>query len=326
LDIEILRRVVSDSAAMGYMVLSVSGGEPLLYPALGDLLQAAHQAGMATTVTTNGMLLDHRQLEVLKADCDLIAISLDGVPDSHNYMRNSPRAFDDMRLKLEGVRQSGIPFGFIFTLTFHNVHELEWVAQFAVEQGAKLLQIHPLEPVGRAKQTLTESVPDGDENAAAAFESVRIKELYRDVMQVQVDLATIPALIDHPTRVFVRDADLCGEQTVANVIAPLVIETSGIVSPLQYGFPRSWSWGNVHDESLRDLAARWLAKDYPVFLSLCRSVYDRLVANEEEPVLNWYQHIQAAATRFSPGQIRETMMTPDAGVLSEAFDCQARNR
>jgi len=33
--------------------------------------------------------------------------------------------------------------GFIFTLTFHNVHELEWVAQFAVEQGAKLLNSIP---------------------------------------------------------------------------------------------------------------------------------------------------------------------------------------
>jgi MoaA/NifB/PqqE/SkfB family radical SAM enzyme len=308
LDIEVLRRVVADAVQLGYQVLSVSGGEPLLYPALGELLRAAHEARLATTVTTNGMLLDQRQLDILGADCDLIAISLDGVPESHNYMRDSPRAFDEMCGRLEGLRASCIPFGFIFTLTFHNVHELEWVARFAVEQGAKLLQLHPLEAVGRAVVTLDESLPDPDENAAAAFEALRIQEIYKHVMFVQTDLATVPALLEHPTRVFVRDPELCAEYAVADVIAPLVVESSGLVSPLQYGFPREWSWGNVKEANLPDLAGQWLARDYPAFLTLCRSLYERLVMNEHEPVLNWYQHVHTTAGRFSPQQVRDTLM------------------
>jgi MoaA/NifB/PqqE/SkfB family radical SAM enzyme len=308
LDIEVLRGVVADAAAIGYKVMSVSGGEPLLYSALGTLLRVAHAAGLVTTVTTNGMLLDQRQLDIVSADCDLVAISLDGLPESHNFIRNSPRAFDDMCARLEGLRASGIPFGFIFTLTFHNVHELEWVAQFAAEQGAKLLQLHPLEPVGRARRTLNGSLPDGEENAAALFEAVRIRDLYKDVMDVQIDLATIPALLEHPTRVFVREASLCGEQTIADVVAPLVVETSGVISPLQYGFPRAWSWGTVKDAPLPDLAASWLSRDYSAFLTLCRFVYEQAVANDDEPVLNWYQQVYAAASRFSPAQVREVMM------------------
>ncbi len=308
LDIAVLRKVVADAAMIGYTVMSVSGGEPLLYPALGELLRVSHAAGLVTTITTNGMLLDPRQLDILQADCDLIAISLDGIPESHNLMRHSPRAFDDMCARLQGLRASGIPFGFIFTLTFHNVHELEWVAQFAVEQGAKLLQLHPLEPVGRATFTLSGSLPDAEENAAAVVEAVRIRELYKEVMDVQIDLATIPALLEHPTRVFVREAEVCGEQTVADVIAPLVIESSGLVSPLQYGFPHAWSWGNIKDARLPDLAASWLSRDYTAFLTLCRLVYEQVVINDDEPVLNWYQHIHAAACQFSPVQIRNTMM------------------
>jgi len=315
LDIDLLRGVVGDAAAIGYKVLSVAGGEPLLYPALGKLLRASHAAGLATTVTTNGMLLGRRQLDMLAADCDLLAISLDGMPESHNYMRNSSRAFEKMCARLQGLRACGIPFGFIFTLTFHNVHELEWVAQFAVEQGAELLQLHPLEPVGRATRTLDGSLPDGEENAAALFEAVRIRDLYKDVIDVQIDLATIPALLDHPTRVFVRDATVCGEQTVADVVAPLVVESSGLVSPLQYGFPRAWSWGNIKHARLPELAASWLSRDYATFLTLCRSVYQQLVSNDDEPVLNWYQHVFAAALRCSPAQARE-MTVPtgaDAG-------------
>jgi MoaA/NifB/PqqE/SkfB family radical SAM enzyme len=308
LEIDLLEGVVADAAAIGYRVMSVSGGEPLLYPGLAQLLRAAHASGLVTTVTTNGMLLDQRQLNVLGADCDLVAISLDGIPESHNFMRNSTRAFDDMCARLPALRASGIPFGFIFTLTFHNVHELEWVADFAVEQGASLLQLHPLEPVGRATCRLGESYPDGEENAAAVCEAGRIRELYEGKLEVQIDLATVPAMLEHPTRVFVREATLCGAQTVADVIAPLVIETSGIVSPLQYGFPRAWSWGNIKERSLPDLAADWLARDYAAFLTLCRLVYEQAVRNDDEPVLNWYEQAYAAAAQFSPTQVRENLM------------------
>jgi hypothetical protein len=141
------------------------------------------------------------------------------------------------------------------------------------------------------------------------FEAVRIRELYKDIIDVQIDLATIPALLDHPTRVFVREATLCGEQTVADVVAPLVVESSGQVSPLQYGFPRAWSWGNIKEARLPDLAASWLSRDYAAFLTLCRSVYEQLVTNDDEPVLNWYQHIFAAASRVSPLQIRAGALT-----------------
>lgn len=180
LEIESLQAAVADAASIGYRVMSVSGGEPLLYPALAQLLRAAHAAGLVTTVTTNGMLLDRRQVDVLGADCDLVAISLDGIPESHNFMRNSSRSLDEMCARLPALRASGIPFGFIFTLTFHNVHELDWVARFAFERGASLLQLHPLEPIGRATCRLDESYPDGEENAAALCEAGRIRELYED--------------------------------------------------------------------------------------------------------------------------------------------------
>ncbi len=285
LAIDLLSKVVAMRPPSGYRVMSVSGGEPLLYPGLAQLLRAAHTSGLVTTVTTNGMLLDQRQLNVLGADCDLVAISLDGIPESHNFMRNSTRAFDDMCARLPALRASGIPFGFIFTLTFHNVHELEWVADFAVEQGASLLQLHPLEPVGRATCRLGESYPDGEENAAAVCEAGRIRELYEGTLEVQIDLATVPAMREHPTRVFVREATLCGAQTVADVIAPLVVETSGLVSPSLAWDPARLGPGNIKDRSLPDLAADWLARDYAAFSTSAARPMNRQCVTDDEPVL-----------------------------------------
>ena len=105
---------------------------------------------------------------MLEGVTDLLAISLDGVPDSHNRMRNAPHAFAHMKANLDGVRKTGIPFGFIFTLTLSNLHELPWVTRFAVEQGAALLQIHPLEEVGRGRTALAGMRSD-DVEAAFAY-------------------------------------------------------------------------------------------------------------------------------------------------------------
>jgi MoaA/NifB/PqqE/SkfB family radical SAM enzyme len=143
---------------------------------------------MLTAVTTNGILLDGKRLEMLAGAADLVAISLDGVPESHNRMRASERAFEQMSSRLEGLRQSQIPFGFIFTLTQHNLHELEWVAAFALEQGASLLQIHPLEMSGRACDLLQGKRPDGIEATIAFLEAARIQGMVGDRMYVQLDL------------------------------------------------------------------------------------------------------------------------------------------
>ena len=140
LSLDTLCQALSDARAEGYNAVGVSGGEPLIYPALPELLHHAHSLGMFTTVTTNGLLLSQKRLEALRGAIDLMAISVDGVPESHDRMRNKAGAFNKMKEKLQLVRDAGIPFGFIFTLTLYNLHELEWVAAFAVEQGAELLQ------------------------------------------------------------------------------------------------------------------------------------------------------------------------------------------
>jgi MoaA/NifB/PqqE/SkfB family radical SAM enzyme len=291
LDIEVLRPVIADAAALGYRVAAVSGGEPLTYEALPALLRAAHDHGLVTTVTTNGMLLDKRRLAWLEADADLVAISLDGVPESHDAMRASERAFEVMQSRLAGLRASGVPF----TLTCHNVDELDWVAAFAVRAGASLLQIHPLESVGRAVVALDGSVPDGQENACALVEAARIRDAYAGRIQVQLDLATRPALLGHPEKVFACDGDPCGELTPADLLSPLVLEPSGLVVPMEFGFPRAWALGNIHDRPLRDLATAWIEARYPAFRSLCRQVYDSLMHEPETSIVNWYDHLRRAA-------------------------------
>jgi MoaA/NifB/PqqE/SkfB family radical SAM enzyme len=290
LDVSLLLKALEDASQAGYGVASFSGGEPLMYKGLPTLLHQAHSLGMVTTVTTNGMLLDEARLETLRGAADLIAISLDGKPESHNIMRASKRAFSGMVSRLEGLRASEIPFGFIFTLTQYNLDELEWVADFALEQGAKLLQIHPLEDVGRARVEIPGERPDAIESAYAIIEAVRLKENLSDRMYVQVDLLDREFMESEPARVF---ADELPEEfesfAFADLVSPLVIEPDGAAVPIQYGFARQYALGNLHEAPLAELMTRWRRDQLLNFRALCRRLFQKTAVPTDLPFFNWYE-------------------------------------
>jgi MoaA/NifB/PqqE/SkfB family radical SAM enzyme len=285
---ETLADVLTDAQAEGYGVASFSGGEPLLYQHLGSLLQHAKKLGMRTTVTSNGMLLTGPRLRILSGYTDVLAISLDGIRESHNRMRDCDQAFDRMRLNLDAVRKSGIDFGFIFTLTLYNVNEAEWAAQFAVEQGAKLFQIHPLEEVGRAATMLAGYRPDEVESTYAVLEAERIRQQYGNRLLVQLDIFHRDLVRKHPER-FYAETDWKEPANLAESVAPLVVEADGTVVPLGYGFGRHYALGTLIDGRLRDLAQQWMTSSYSQFRELCRRVYVDVCKPSQLPFLNWYE-------------------------------------
>jgi MoaA/NifB/PqqE/SkfB family radical SAM enzyme len=296
LDAALLRKVVFDAAALGYNVASFSGGEPTLFAGLPAVLEAAHEAGMFTAAVTNGMTLTPRRLDSLYGRLDLLAVSLDGVPESHNRMRGSARAFDAMAACLPALRDTGIPFGFIFTLTQSNLDELEWVAEFAISQGARLLQVHPLEETGRAQEMLPGEEPDEMERAFAWLDVARLREAYAGTLDIQLDLVDAKLLELSPGSVF---ADMLEHAVdaypLADLVSPLVVEADGNVSPLLYGFPRALCLGNVLERPLDALAADWKTTQCPAFRALCRRVLEEMGRSQALPIFNWYRAIADSA-------------------------------
>jgi MoaA/NifB/PqqE/SkfB family radical SAM enzyme len=296
LDVDLLERALTEARGAGYDTLGVSGGEPLMYRPLPALLTHARSIDMATTVTTNGMLLTDQRLAELAPVTSLLAISLDGPPDSHNRMRGDERAFDTMAKRLDGVRRSGIPFGFIFTLTQFNLDELQWVADFAVEQGAALLQVHPLEIVGRAVTELGDARPDGVEAAFAYLEVRRIRAELQDRLALQLDFAPRQLLRLAPEQVFAEPYVPGGEdRPLADTLSPLIVEPDGELVPLEFGFSRRYSLGNLHSASLTDLAVAWRRDREADFRRLCRQTQATATGPESGELVNWYELIHHAS-------------------------------
>lgn len=315
LSLALLEQGLRDAAAEGYDTLGVSGGEPLLYRDLPQLLAVARSLALITTVTTNGMLITAPALEKLQPHLQLLAISLDGVPSSHNRMRASSRAFDMMEGNLELVRAAGIPFGFIFTLTQYNLDELEWVAAFALEQGAALLQIHPLEEVGRAASAeLHGAVPDGREASHAYVEVLRLQAELCARMYVQFDYVPAPTAREHPEMLFADGGPVDVRLPLAVLVSPLVIETDGSVVPLQHGFGRAFQLGNLHHEPLATMALRWRHESYALFRTLCRRTLAERLARNGWPLINWYDILARASRRSDPVPAHQGRVSTRAAV------------
>ncbi|MEE9336742.1 MAG: radical SAM protein [Methylococcaceae bacterium] len=297
LDVALLSNALSDAADEGFNHVSISGGEPLLYKSLEELLRNAKEAEYTTAVTTNGMLLDKQRLEMLQEITDLIAVSLDGIPESHNRMRNSEIAFEKMFSNLKLLRRSKIPFGFIFTLTQYNLHELDWVIDFAIEQGASLLQIHPLENTGFAGIQLLDEFPDRKESAYAYLYSGTMTQKLNGKIAIQIDYANRTLVQEEPNQVYVLDPKPTYESPMSDCLGRLTIEPDGAIVPIQYGFSRKYALGDLHKAGFKQLANDWKQNKMNDFYDLCESVYQEVIDDSKPFVFNWNEIITAASNR-----------------------------
>ncbi len=294
IEIDVLRSTLDELADEGYDWASFSGGEPLTYKALPDALAHARKVGIHTSMVSNGMLLTPRRLDTIQEHTDLLVIPLDGKPESHNRMRNSAKAFDAMATKLPDLQARGIDFGFLFTLTQYNLDELPWVVEFAVNTGAKLLQIHPLEYFGNAIQQMSGNAPDAIEGAHAWYLAEKLKDILDGRMALQVDLVHTDALHQQPQSFFIGDRP---EGRLSDMLSPLVIEPDGEVLPLQYGFSRDYSLGNLRDLGIREMTEVWRGELGDRFHRLCQQLFDEVHGKDEWQFFNWYEQVAVLAQR-----------------------------
>jgi Fe-coproporphyrin III synthase len=289
--VELLSECLGEAYALGYRQLAVSGGEPVIYRPLGALLARARELGMVTSVTSNGMLLGPARWDPLAELVDVLAISIDGTPDEHDRIRGRQGAFDRTVANLATVRSSETPFGFIFTLTQHNVDSLDFVVRLAAREGARSVQVHPLTLDGRAAERMRGSRPDGIELEAALLGAALLgRELG---VAVHVDAVTAQQLLLH----FDALVPLRPVRRLVDVAPVLVVDPAGRVIPMTHEISRSLWLGSLFDARLADLACDWIAAGGgDVLAESCEQTWAELTEGRTPHAVYWYDEV-AARTR-----------------------------
>ena len=293
----LLKQAIHDASTLGYNVLSVSGGEPLLYSDLAAVCEEAQRRDMAVTLVSNGTTLTRRRLDPLAGLVDAVAISIDGVPERHNRIRRAPGAFEIMEQRLKLLKRSGIPLAFVFTLTRENLSDLEWAADFAVSHEADMLQIHPLEEHGRASTQFAGQTLPQAHMATAWMVAECLRDIHRGRLAIHFDALNRYALPVEPADIGEWKAGLLsGVRLLGEIVSPLVVEADGTVAPLRYGFARSLSLGNLYQAGLRELAAIWVRSRAASFCNLYRTVLEEVCASDRV-FANMYELLSQEAVR-----------------------------
>ena len=106
----------------GFELVIFSGGEPLLRNDIYELITCANRLGLASSLGTNGLLLDYKVAKKLKSlKLSSVGISIDSVkPDYHEYLRKSPGSWQKAITATKNCQKVGLAFQIHTTLTKDN--------------------------------------------------------------------------------------------------------------------------------------------------------------------------------------------------------------
>ena len=144
------------------LMVVVTGGEPLLRKDLPACGREIRRRGMRWSMVSNGYFYDeavHNSL--LNAGLGALTISLDGLPESHNWLRNNPRSFDRAVAAIDlAVRSLRLNFDVVTCVNKKNISELSLIKEFLKSHKVKAWRLFTIIPIGRAVQNEELSLSD----------------------------------------------------------------------------------------------------------------------------------------------------------------------
>lgn len=134
-------------------IVVFTGGEPLLRNDLEECGREIRKRGIRWSMVSNGHLYTkERHISLMNAGLGALTISLDGLKESHTWMRNNKDNFNrvDNAISLATVSPR-LTFDIVTCVNRKNFHELEQIRSYLIKKGVKRWRLFTIIPIGRAK-------------------------------------------------------------------------------------------------------------------------------------------------------------------------------
>ena len=249
LSTEEARSLIDQLAQLHVFSITMGGGEPLVRKDVFGLIAYATDKNLAVRLSTNGYAVTHETLQRL-AGLNVFSaqVSVDGLRDTHDRLRNHSGAFDRAINALELFAEAGYLTFMTVTASALNMHHIPELVDLAVSLGVSTFKVAPYVPLGRAianASTLRISHADIKQLALAMREKER---RLGDQICFQTD-GLSPWLFD-PEPAQASPSSECGPGCSAGV-SQVVVSYDGQVYPCPY--IRDRSAGNVNRTHLGDI-------------------------------------------------------------------------
>jgi radical SAM enzyme (rSAM/lipoprotein system) len=136
-----------------FFTVVLTGGEPLVRKDLELCGREIRKRGMRWSMVSNGHLYDEKKhISLLNAGLGALTLSLDGMEDSHNWLRNSKNNFARVDRAIElAVSAPRLNFDIVSCVNKRNFIELAEIRDYLMNKGVKAWRLFTIVPIGRAR-------------------------------------------------------------------------------------------------------------------------------------------------------------------------------
>lgn len=129
-----------------------TGGEPLVRKDIEVCGKELRKRGFKWSIVSNGYFYDkERHNSLLNAGLGALTISLDGLKDSHNWLRNNKNSFGKVIQAIELASSSKrLNFDIVTCVNQRNLKELGQIKELLIKKNVKAWRLFTIIPIGRA--------------------------------------------------------------------------------------------------------------------------------------------------------------------------------
>lgn len=136
------------------LMIIITGGEPLVRKDLEEIGLELYKEGFPWGIVSNGMGISKNRLKkLLNAGMRTTTISLDGLEESHNWLRKSNKSFNKALSAITMItKEDQLDIDVVTCINQRNINELPALRDLLVSRGVKNWRIFSIAPIGRAKE------------------------------------------------------------------------------------------------------------------------------------------------------------------------------
>jgi SynChlorMet cassette radical SAM/SPASM protein ScmF len=220
MDPTLFAHVVRQAKPLGLSYVKLGGGEPLLHPRIGEILEIARREDIRITVTTNGTLCTSAMVRDLARNRLLgISVSLDGTDAAtHEWVRNAGGCFEKTIRGIRALVEGGISPQLSMSVLRVNAGQMEAFVRLAESLGASSVQFNLLQPRGRGAKVYE----DGE--ALTVSELVRLGRWVENELSRRAGIPvffTLPIAFRPLGRMFGQEGNGCGVCGIRGILGVL---------------------------------------------------------------------------------------------------------
>ena len=154
LDTDLIQKSLIDISrdfSKNHYMICLTGGEPLLHPDFDSIVERINALNIPWGMTTNGTLIDKKMAEKLKLlNMASISISLDGLEESHEWLRQTRGCFGITVNAIRFLKEAGHSVQVTTAIHKKNICELDELYDLMRQLQVDSWRVINIEPIGRA--------------------------------------------------------------------------------------------------------------------------------------------------------------------------------